>query len=124
MDPQRLPLPKHGRVEIRLLFQLFFVDEKIQRPGDIEPLFRLDLPDHPGAFRAAVVAQIDAEGGDDVLVHVGNNTLDKVIIRALLILQHSLRMLEQPGLEAAVGKLQPQVDQVAGGPFRGFLDIL
>ena len=124
MDSQRLPLPKHRRIKVRLCLQLFLIDEKIQRPGDIEAFLRLDLPNPLGTFCAAVVAEIDAEGGDDVVIHRGDNIFDKVIVSALLVLQHFLRLLEQSGLEPAVGKFQPQIDQVACGPFRRLLYAL
>ena len=124
VNAQRGALPQDGGVQAGVAGKLFLADPQVQRPGDVEALFPLCLPDEPGALGAAVVAQVHPKGGDVVVVGVGHHVLHQGVVGALGVLQHPLGVGNQPGLKAPRGELGPGVNQVPGLPLGGFLHCL
>ena len=107
VNAQRGALPQDGGVQAGVAGKLFLADPQVQRPGDVEALFPLCLPDEPGALGAAVVAQVHPKGGDVVVVGVGHHVLHQGVVGALRVLQHPLGVGNQPGLKAPRGELSP-----------------
>ena len=89
------------------------VQYKRYRPGDVEAIAALVVPDKLRAVGAPVIAQVEAECLYGFMVDLCDNIFYKGVVGAVLILHHGLECFKQRPLEASFSILEHKVDKVA-----------